>query len=65
MSQEVETLTVHSLFTIQSTEAVKKILRNVRKRWVFAQWVTYTNETLITVDYFICNLQNCLTLIIS
>jgi len=43
MSQEVETLTVHSLFTIQSTEAVKKILRNVRKWWVFAQWVTYTN----------------------
>ena len=31
MSQEAETLAVHSLLTIQNTEAIKKNLRNVRK----------------------------------
>jgi len=39
-SQEVETLAVHSLFTIQNTEAIK---RNVRKWRVYAQRVTYVH----------------------
>ena len=33
-------MAVHSLFTIQNTEAIKRNLRDVRKRRVFAQWVT-------------------------
>ena len=40
-SQEAETLAVHSLFTMQNTEALKRNLRNVQKRRVFAQRVTY------------------------
>ena len=42
-----ETLAVHSLFTIQNTEAIKRNLRNVRKWRVFAQRVTYA----ITKNY--------------
>ena len=38
--QDAETLAVHSLFTIQNTEAIKRNLKNVRKRRVFAQRVT-------------------------
>jgi len=41
VSQEAETLAVHSLFTIQNTEAIKRDSRNVRKRWVFVQRVKY------------------------
>ena len=41
VSQEAETLAVHSLLTIQDTEAIKRNLRNLRKQWVFAQRVTY------------------------
>ena len=34
-------MAVHSLFTIQNTEPIKKNLRDVQnKRWVFAQQVT-------------------------
>jgi len=44
VSQEAETLAVHSLFTIQNTETIKKNLRNVRKRRVFAQRVTYCDN---------------------
>jgi len=41
VSQEAETLAVHSLLTIQDTEAIKRNSRNVRKRRAFAQRVTY------------------------
>ena len=46
VSQEAETLAVHSLLTtyIQNTEAIKRNLRNVRKRQVFAQRVTYKSR---------------------
>jgi len=37
VSQEAETLAVHSLLTIQNIDAIK---RNVQKWWVFAQRVT-------------------------
>ena len=43
VSQEAETLAVHSLLTIQNTEAIKKNSRNVLKRRVFAQRVTYSD----------------------
>ena len=41
VSQEAEILGVHSLLTIQDTEAIKRNSRNVRKRRVFAQRVTF------------------------
>ena len=41
VSQEAETLAVHFLLTIQDTEAIKRNSRNVRKRRVFTQRVTF------------------------
>ena len=41
VSQEAETLSVHSLLIIQDTEAIKRNSRIVQKRRVFAQQVTY------------------------
>jgi len=40
VSQEAETLAVHSLFTMQNTEAIKKEFKECVKRRVFAQRVT-------------------------
>ena len=45
VSQEAETLAVHSLLTIQDTDVIKRNSRNVRKRRVFAQRVTYFWKT--------------------
>ena len=44
MTKEAETLAIHSLLTVQNTEAIKKNLRNVQKQWVFAQQVTYRDS---------------------
>jgi len=42
-----------SLLAIQDTEAIRRNSRNVRKRWVFAQRVTYINlqqQLLVTTN---------------